>query len=47
VNLAGFAAIIAVARVAAFFRAAPWKQAASRPRPADTAIAPDAGRSWT
>ena len=46
VNLAGFAAIIAVARVAAFFRAAPWKQAAaSRPRPAEAAVAPDAVRS--
>ena len=43
VNLAGFAAIIAVARMAAFFRAAPWKQAAaSRPRPAEAAGAPDA-----
>lgn len=32
VNLAGFAAIIAVARIAAFFKAKPWKQPAARPR---------------
>jgi hypothetical protein len=38
VNLAGFAAIIAVARLAAFFRARPWKGTAARPQPA-----PDAG----
>jgi hypothetical protein len=31
VNLAGFAAIIAVARVAAWFKGQPWKTAAARP----------------
>ncbi len=37
-NLVGFALIIAVARMAAFFKAKPWKQAATRPRqPADAA----------
>ena len=33
VNLAGLAAIIAVARLAAFFRVKPWEGAAQRPRP--------------
>jgi hypothetical protein len=33
VNLAGFAAIIAVARATAFFKAKPWKQAAVAARP--------------
>ncbi|PWK60637.1 OpgC family protein [Roseicyclus mahoneyensis] len=40
VNLVGFALIIAVARMAAFFKAKPWKQAATRPRqPAEAAPA--------
>jgi hypothetical protein len=33
VNLAGFACIIAVARIAAYFKAKPWKSAAARQRP--------------
>jgi hypothetical protein len=38
VNVAGFAAIIAVARLAAFFKARPWKQAVARPRAAEVAL---------
>ena len=34
VNLLGFAAIIAVARIAAYFKSQPWKAAAQRARPA-------------
>jgi len=37
VNLAGFAVVIATARLAAFFKAKPWKQPASRPKPAGAA----------
>ena len=39
VNLAGFAAIIGVAGLAAFFKRQPWKTAVARPRPADTIMA--------
>ena len=42
VNLAGFSAIVAVVRLAAFFRARPWKGAALRPRPAP-GVAPAEG----
>jgi hypothetical protein len=45
VNVAGFAAIIVVARLAAFHKAKPWKQAASRPRPAEVAVPADGVRS--
>jgi hypothetical protein len=38
VNLAGFAAIIGVAKLAAFFKSQPWKAAAPRARPAETAL---------
>ncbi len=41
VNLAGFALIVTVARVAAWFKGQPWKTAVARPAPAETA-APDA-----
>ncbi len=41
VNLVGFAAIIAVARLAALFKAQPWKQAKSRPESAKVAIPVD------
>lgn len=42
VNLAGFVAIIAVARATAFFKARPWKQAPTRAHPA-AAVAPNDG----
>jgi hypothetical protein len=38
VNLAGLAAIIGVARLAAFFKSQPWKAAAPRARPAEAAM---------
>jgi hypothetical protein len=38
VNLTGFAAIIAVARVAAYFKSQPWKAAQIRVRPADAPL---------
>jgi hypothetical protein len=38
VNLAGFAAIIAVAWLAAFFKSQPWKVAAQRARPTGAAL---------
>ncbi|TAG14771.1 MAG: OpgC domain-containing protein, partial [Rhodobacterales bacterium] len=40
VNLAGFALIIAVARLAAFFKSQPWKTATARPSPMATDMAP-------
>jgi hypothetical protein len=42
VNLAGFAAIIAVARATAFFKAKPWKQSLARKEP-EAATAPTSG----
>jgi hypothetical protein len=39
VNLAGFAAITAVARIAAFFKSQPWKAPASRVRPTEVPLA--------
>ena len=39
VNLAGFAIIIAVAKLAAFFKSKPWKTAPTRPAPAPVAEA--------
>ena len=39
VNLAGFAAIIGVAGLAAFFKRQPWKTAVARPHPANTIMA--------
>ncbi len=38
VNLAGFAAIISVARLAAYFKSQPWKAATIRVRPADVPL---------
>ncbi|NJS39735.1 MAG: OpgC domain-containing protein [Rhodobacteraceae bacterium] len=40
VNLAGFALIIAVARLAAFFKSQPWKTATARPSPMAADLAP-------
>jgi hypothetical protein len=40
VNLAGFALIIAVAHLAAFFKSQPWKTATARPSPMATDMAP-------
>lgn len=47
VNLAGFAAVILVARAAAFFKARPWKTAArpSQPEPQASHMAPKAVRT--
>jgi hypothetical protein len=45
VNLAGFAAIIAVARIAAFFKAKPWKQASSLPPRSADAVPADGVRT--
>ncbi len=39
VNLAGFAAIIGVAGLAAFFKRQPWKTAVAPPRPVEAALA--------
>lgn len=44
VNCAGFAAIIAVARLTKFFKAKPWKQAAPRPTPSVEALPKDGVR---
>ena len=41
VNLAGFAIIITVARLAAFFKSKPWKTARARPAAATVAEAPE------